>query len=236
MAVLPKRDQIGYRKVKEIVMARIRSRHWPPDTILPGEADLAAELSCTRTTVNRAMQELAEDGIVERKRKAGTRVLPTPVRQARFTIPQVRTDIEGAGADYGYRLLSRDVAAAPGWLAARTGLAARSRMLHLTCLHLADGAPFQLEDRWVDVAAVPAILDADFDTSGPGEWLVREVPYTDIDVAFFAASLSAAQAARLGAAPGDASFVAERMTWLEGDLVTFVTLNFRPGHRMQATG
>ena len=50
-----------------------------------------------RATVSRAMRELADDGIVERRRKTGTRVRLSPIRQARFGIPVVKTEIEEAG-------------------------------------------------------------------------------------------------------------------------------------------
>lgn len=58
-----------------------------------------------RATVSRAMRELADDGIVERRRKTGTRVRLSPIRQARFGIPVVKTEIEEAGAAYRYALV-----------------------------------------------------------------------------------------------------------------------------------
>ena len=55
---------------------------------------------------------LAEEGFLERKRKAGTRVLNSPVRKAQFSIPLVRDEIAGTGAEYRYALVERSVAAA----------------------------------------------------------------------------------------------------------------------------
>ena len=99
-------ETTSYRDIKETVLARIRSGEWQPDSLLPNEQDLAVEFSCTRTTVNRAMRELADEGFLERRRKAGTRVLSAPQRQARFTIPMVRDEVEALGGIYRYALVS----------------------------------------------------------------------------------------------------------------------------------
>ncbi len=90
----------AFRDVKQDVRRRIVQGVWAPGALVPNEVDLAAEFQCSRATVNRAMRELAEEGLVERKRKAGTRVLKSPTRQARFNIPIVRKEIEARGLFY----------------------------------------------------------------------------------------------------------------------------------------
>jgi GntR family transcriptional regulator, histidine utilization repressor len=47
-------------------------------------------LGCARATVNRALRDLAEAGLLERRRKGGTRVPLTPVRKATFEIAIIR--------------------------------------------------------------------------------------------------------------------------------------------------
>lgn len=223
---------VSYRDIKATVLTRIQDKTWAPDTILPSEADLAIEFSCTRTTVNRAMRELADEGYIERKRKVGTRVLKSPTRHARFTIPLVRDEVEGNGSSYRYALSLREQKTAPGWLSARLNLPADQPVLHVICMHYANNAPFQYEDRWINIAAVPWITDADFSAVGPNEWLVNEVPFTDINMSFSAANLTADIAEFLGVSQGEASFVGERTTWLKGEVVTFVKLYHAPGFRM----
>lgn len=221
-----------YQEIKADVLGRIMAGEWPPGGMLPGEIDLAQAYGCARTTVNRALRELADEGYLDRRRKAGTRVRPSPKREARFEIPLVRGEIEAAGARYGYRLLSRAVIAAPGWLAARMGVPEQGEILHLTCLHDADGVPYQHEDRWINLAGLPQARDADFSAFGPNEWLVETVPFSDVEISFGAVSADAAQADLLGCAPGAALFQIERTTWFSGAAVTFVRLSFAPGHRM----
>ncbi|PID35483.1 MAG: GntR family transcriptional regulator [Rhodobacterales bacterium] len=224
----------GYQQVKEDIRRRIVEGFWGPGDLLPNEVNLAGEFGCARATVNRAMQELAEEGLVERKRKAGTRVRMSPERQARFAIPIVRKEIEARGAVYRYVLLDRAVSDAPDWLCARLGLAESGRVLRLTCLHFADDIPYQFEDRWINLAALPQAVEADFSALGPNEWLVAEVPYSDAEISFSALTAEAEVAGHLNCAVGDALFMAERATWFEGNAITYVRLVFHRGYRMTA--
>lgn len=221
-----------YRQVKSDILSKITSGHWGPGSLLPNEIELAAIYGCARATVNRAMRELADDGLIERRRKAGTRVRASPVRQARFDIPLVRREIEEKGAEYRYSLASRSVGDAPAWLRARLRLAEGTRALHLVCMHYADGAPYQHEDRWINLAALPQAEEADFAEEGPNEWLVATIPFSNAEISFSAALADAALADYLGSQAGDAIFVVERATWWEGRANTYVRLSHRPGHRM----
>ena len=79
----------------------------------------------------------------------------TPVRQVRFEIPLIRKEIEEQGAAYRYALIRSEVMLAPDWLRARLSLKPGTEVLHLVCMHFADGRPYQLEDRWINLAATP---------------------------------------------------------------------------------
>ena len=225
-------DRVSFRDVKAEILRRITQQEWVPGALLPGEVDLAAEFAVARATVNRAMRELTEEGLLERRRKAGTRVRPSPLRAARFEIPLVRAEIEATGAAYGYRLLSRAEAVVPNDQAARLGLCQGARALHLTCLHLAGSAPYQHEDRWINLAAQPGAAAEDFSQSGPNEWLIRAVPFSEVEISFLASAASGDVALALGMQPGEPVFAVERTTWWQGHSVTFVRLSFARGHRM----
>ena len=225
-------EKVSFRDVKADIRRRIATREWAPGELVPGEVELAEEFGCARATVNRAMRELTEEGLLERKRKVGTRVRSAPIRQARFEIPLVRAEIEATGARYRYALLSREVAPAPSWLRARLDLAEGTRALHVVCLHSADGAPYQHEDRWINLEALPAAATADFAAGGPNEWLVAAVPYSQVEISFLARAAGKDVAAALGMDDGEPVFAIERTTWWEGAALTHVSLSFARGHRM----
>ena len=221
-----------FREVMAEIVARITEGPWGPGTLLPGEVELAEEFGVSRTTMNRALREVSELGFLDRRRKAGTRVRMAPIRQARFEMPVVRSEIEKTGAVYRYALVSREVVLAPDWLRERMGLNARAKVVHLLCLHFADGVAFQLEDRWINAGALPQAVDQDFSEVGPNEWLVATVPFSEVEISFLAAAADAEMVAHLDHALGDPVFCVERATWWQNAAVTLVTLAHRQGYRM----
>ncbi len=222
-----------HQGLKESIRARITSGEWPPNTMMPGEADLALEYGCSRTTVNRALQSLAEDGLIERKRRAGTRVKDVPTRQARFQIPLVRHEIEATGAQYSHHVLLSEIAKPPQPVATRLRLAPTDKAFHLHTLHLADNQALAFEDRWVNLAAAPDILNAPLETVSANEWLLRQVPYSSGDVAFSANVAREAEANALGVPVGSALFTIERATWRNDEFITAMRLYYRPGYELK---
>lgn len=225
---------ITWQSVQREALRRIRSREWPPGAQIPHEADLAQEMGCARATVNRALRDLAEAGLLERRRKAGTRVSLNPVRKATFDIPIIRQDIEDRAQTYGYQLLSRETKTAPDAILTQLSLPPGTALTHILALHLADGAPFCLEDRWVNSATVPEFANADLTQISANEWLVQNAPFSGGDIAFGAISADTETASRLNCAPGTALLTIERATWAGPTPITSVQLVYAPGHRMQA--
>lgn len=225
----------SWQDVRHEVLRRIRSREWPPGEMIPHEAVLAAELGCARTTVNRALREIAETGLIERRRRAGTRVALHPTRRAMLEIPVIRIEIEGRGQTYGYRLLVREEAVPPPVAGAHFGGRAGDVMLHIVALHSADGQPHAIEDRWIDIDAVPIARAADFGSISPNEWLVLHVPFEGGDITFSATQATAGEAAMLGCATGSPLFLTERVTWRGDRTLTQVRLLFAPGYRVTTT-
>ncbi len=223
---------VGFRDIKQAILQRIRDRTWPLGGQIPAESDLAEQFNCARATVNRALRELAEAGILERKRRAGTRVVRDPVRQARIDIPVIRLEVEATGAKYRYARLSRTETPAPDWLHVRFGLDRPEPMVHIRSLHLADNRPYQFEDRWINLAAVPDAAGEPFEAISANEWLVRQVPYSDGQISFSAETASAEAAQLLGIAPGEAVFAAERMTWLDGRPITLARMLHPAAYRL----
>lgn len=232
MAGRPMSTLSTYREIKADILGRIQAQEWPLGSRLPAETELAAHYGSARATVSRAMRELADDGIVERRRKTGTRVRLSPVRQARFGIPIVRSEIEEAGAVYRYALVRSQVVVPPDFLRARMSLPEKAEVRHVVCMHFADGNPYQFEDRWISLLAVPDARTADFTEISPNEWLVRQVPFTRAEISFSAADATEQQAQHLDCNPGDALFCIERQTEWETRAVTFVRMVYRRGHRM----
>ena len=225
----------GWREVLAEVRCRIDQGIWKPGERIPNEAELAEEFGCARSTVNRALRDLAGQGFLERRRRGGTSVPLAPVRRAVLDIPVIRLEVEGMGAEHGYRLLQREHRGPAAWIRRTHGLDPGVDMLHLRALHSADGRPFLHEDRWIRVDSVPEVLDADLGSVSANEWLVRNVPLVRGDIELGAVAASAVEAAALGTSPGAALFLVQRATWNASGLITAVRLTYAPGYRMRAT-
>ena len=224
---------MGHNDLREDIKLRITSGEWETGALIPAEEELASEYQCSRTTVNRAIQALADAGMVERRRGAGTRVKTTPVRRAQFNISLVRHEVEAAGATYRHRLILNKAAAAPEYVKNRLHLKARDKALHLQTLHLANGRPHAFEDRWVNLSAAPGIAKAPLDEISANEWLLREVPFSDGEISFTAVSASA-KIAKLMEAPDAAALMRlERTTWWEEKFVTTMKLYYKKGYELR---
>lgn len=221
-----------WEDVRGELLRRIRSRDWRPGERVPGEQALAEELGCARTTVNRAMRALADAGLVERRRKAGTRVAATPVRRATVDIPIIRREVEGRGQTYRFAVVERSEGRPPAAIAARLALASRQKGLKIRTLHFADDRPFVYEARWLNPQAVPEVARVDLQKLSVNEWLVANVPLTHGDIAFSAANATPEEAEHLGVAQGTAVFVVERTTHNDVGVVTWVRLAYAPGYRL----
>ncbi|AXC49023.1 UTRA domain-containing protein [Paracoccus suum] len=220
----------GWQSVRDAVMARIRARTYAPGALIPNEADLAVEFGVARATVNRALRALADEGFLERRRKAGTRVASAPVRKAVLPIPLTRAEVEATGAVYSFELLLRETAVPPPDVAEALGTGPRA-LLHLVTLHRGGAQPAVLEDRWVDLVTAPGLAEIDLTAVNPNEWLVHNLPYTHGTMAF-SAQAAGARAQALDCAPGDSIMVLTRATWLEDAPITHVRQCFPPGRNL----
>ena len=223
----------GWREIRSEARSRIERGIWKPGERIPNEVELAAELGCARSTVNRALRDLAHQGFLERRRRRGTHVAAVSGQRAVLDIPLIRLDVERTGAAYGYRLLKSARRGPSAPVRDAHGLAPDEDMLHLRALHMADGRPFLHEDRWLLIASVPEILDADFASVSANEWLVRNVPLIRSEFEMGAVAASAVVAAALETKPKAALFLLQRATWNMKGLITTVRLTYAPGYRMR---
>lgn len=222
------RDAALHQRIRAEISEKILSGAWPPGARVPAEHELMAQYGCSRMTVNKALAPLAERGLIVRRRKAGSFVGRPKIHSAVLDIPDIAAEVADRGAAYGYELLARTVRRATEPDREVLGLSRAARVLALRCLHRADGAPFALEERLINLAAAPEAETVDFAASPPGGWLLSHIPWTEAEHRIGAANPPPAAARLLGIPATAACLVLERRTWRGGDGITHVTLTF-PG-------
>src|SRR5437762_13110734 len=65
---------LSYETVKTSIQQRIADGGWEPGVRLPSERELVHEFGCARMTVHRALRELEEEGLIERRQGSGSYV------------------------------------------------------------------------------------------------------------------------------------------------------------------
>ncbi|MBY8827724.1 GntR family transcriptional regulator [Hephaestia sp. CMS5P-6] len=216
--------------IRSVIEDRIMSGAWHPGDRVPAEHELMVEFDCSRMTVNRALSALADAGFVERRRRAGT-VVARPRRQmAAIEIPDIEAQVEAAGARYRLETLSVDRidgAAAP----AVARLEGAAEVLAIVCRHHGDGV-FALEERWINLDAVPRAAGVDFGRVAPGRWLLDYVPWTEGDY-----RIAAVAADPRLTVPADTPCLSfERWTSRGGQTITYVRQVFPGGFALTAGG
>lgn len=227
-------SRLAWTDVRDEIRARILTRAYKLGDKLPRDADLAAEFGCTRTTVHRAMNDLAATGLIERVRKGGTHVKADPVTRATLDIPITRLEVEALGLAYSYRLISAASALSPPDVMHRFGIEVARPMLQVAALHLADNTPYILENRWIDLGTCPEIANVDLAAHSANEWLVRHKPYSRVELRFGVMGAQGDAVQHMGAALGAALLVMERITWSGDDPITYVQSFAPQGYQIRA--
>ncbi|RIX74764.1 histidine utilization repressor [Acidovorax cavernicola] len=211
-----------YAQVKDHISRKIQDGTWPPGHRLPSENELVAQFGMARMTVNRALRELMEQGRIVRVAGVGSFVAENKPQSTLLQIANIASEIRQRGHDYRCEMLVVERLAASPDVAAWLDLRAGDSVFHSACLHLDNDTPVQLEERYVNPQVVPDFLEQDFAAVPPSEYLVRHVPFDQIEHVVDAVLPSAEQAERLAMTPTDPCLLLTRRTWIRNTPVTWV--------------
>ncbi|HZH27050.1 MAG TPA: histidine utilization repressor [Azospirillaceae bacterium] len=224
------------QRIRTDIENKILSGEWAPGHRIPFEIELAEQYGCSRMTVNKVLSALADTGLIERYRRAGSFVARPRTQSAVLHIPDIRAEVEARGDRYRYELVARNLRPASAEDIAKLaptcvnpgGNRTTGRVLALHCRHFAGDEPLAVEERLINLGAVPDAADQDFSATPPGTWLLGHVPWTEAEHQILARN-AGPHAALLVVRPETACLVVERRTWRTGETVTFVRLTY-PGH------
>lgn len=142
-----------YHQVAQGIEAAIRSGKLAAGSKLNNEVTLAAELSLSRPTMRKAMDELVRSGLLVRKRGVGTQVVATQVKR-HLELSSLFDDLQRSGSKPSSEILSFAHVAADDTIRDGLNLEPGARVYHLVRLRRVDGKPLALMENWVrdDVA------------------------------------------------------------------------------------
>ena len=222
-------------RIHRDIQQRIVGGDWPAGMRIPFETELAAQYQCSRMTVNKALSALAQEGLITRRRKAGSFVAAPQVEQAVMQIQDFAMEAARLGLPYRHEITARSLERLDAAAARVSGLPRGARVLRVACRHSIGAQPVAVEDRLIVLATVPEAADALFEDSPPGTWLLQRVPWTQAEHMIRARCADAGLAGLLGIALGEACLVLQRRTWHLGAPVTIVDITYA-GERQHLVG
>ncbi|WP_022705927.1 GntR family transcriptional regulator [Paracoccus sp. PARArs4] len=222
----------SWQSIREHVLDRIRSGEWAPGDLIPTEQELAQQMGCARATVNRALRELAESGIVQRRRKVGTRVAATPVRRMTLRMPLIRDEVEAMRAAYRYEMTGCEHRVATPRAAAALCHGMPEELVMVRTRHLADDKPHCCEAVWLHPGHLDLPDPQHFGDEAPHDWLNRSHAVTQTRFAILSEGASGSCAVNLGLPDGTPVLAIERTSLVDGVPVSFARQFYPPDHRL----
>ncbi len=217
-----------HRRILTDIETKIVSGEWPPGTQIPFEQDLATQYGCSRMTVNKVMTQLVAARLIERRRKAGSFVKRPQSYSAVLEIVDIKREVEALGLPYHFEIIRSAKRRSTKTDEARLELPASADMIEIVCRHFAGRQPFCIEERIINLAAVPEAGSETFDAMPPGAWLIARVPWTAAEHKIRAIGAGSEISAALLIPEGTPCLRIERRTWSAAEPITFVRLVY-PG-------
>ncbi len=221
-----------YRQIKRIIEQRINSGEWSAGQKLPSENDLVGALDVSRMTINRALRELAQAGLVRRVHGLGSFVAEMPRHASLIELQDIALEIEQDGKRHDSKVLQLETVAASSAIAAWMELADASRVYRLRAVHYQDDLPIQLESRYVNPTLMPAFIDQDFSTQTATAYLLGQFKPDEMEHRVSAILPDPDTQSLLSMAKHQPCLQLTRRTWKNAQVVTYVTLTY-PGDRYE---
>jgi GntR family histidine utilization transcriptional repressor len=222
-------------EVKASIRRRIAEGGWQPGMRLPSERELVQQFGCARMTVHRALRDLEDEGLIERRQGSGSYVAQLHPISNLLQVRDIHDEIAERGHSHQTRVLvvQRDKATAE--VAAAMRLRKGATVFHALLVHLENGVPIQLEDRHVNPALAPDFMQRDYASVTPSHVLFEHAPLTEAEQVIEAVLADAEQARALDVAPGSALLMVSRRTVSQGAVASIARL-YHPGARFRLIG
>ena len=219
-----------YAAVKQVILARIHAGDWVPGQRIASENELVAELGVSRMTVNRALRELAQDGVLMRVQGLGTFVAEGKGQSSIFEVRNIADEIAERGHAHAARIVLLDAVKAAPELADALSVEIGTTVFHSIIVHAENDIPVQLEDRYVNPAVAPDYLDQDFTAITPNRFLSGVIPWTEAEHEIEAVLPASWEAKLLAISRADPCLMIRRRT-LAGEMVVTSVRLLIPGGR-----
>lgn len=224
-----------YEKVKQAICEKIYAGIWQPHDRIPSEAELVAQFGFSRMTINRAVRELTDEGLLVRLQGVGTFVAEPKGQSALFEIRSIADEIAARHHQHRCEVLLLEETRADFTQATALDVDEGTRIYHSRMVHFENDIPVQIEDRSVNAAVVPEYLQQDYTQTTPHAYLSLVAPLTEGEHIVEAVLATPDECRLLQIKEHDPCLLIRRRTWSTSHIVSHASLLF-PGSRYRLQG
>jgi GntR family histidine utilization transcriptional repressor len=219
-----------YQQIKKTIQQKIAAGEWIAGQKLPSENELVAALEVSRMTINRALRELTQQGLINRVHGLGSFVAETPRHASLIELQDIALEIEQRGRRHSSYVLALEAVEANGEVAEQMGISVAAWVYYLCAVHLQDDTPLQFEMRYVNPQLVPEFVNQDFTHSTSTAYLLEQFQPDEMEHTVRARVPDEQIRAQLLMQAGEPCLQLIRRTWKNDQVITYVTLSY-PGDR-----
>jgi len=146
-----------YQQLKAILKRDINRRRLRPGQLLPSENELRSRYDVSSTTVRRALNDLATEGVVVRHQGKGTFVASNRVQRSLRKLYSFTDNMRDMGLVPSTEVISVSLARAPRDIAHALGLRPRDRLFVLERLRFGNDTPMLYETRYLPARLFPGL-------------------------------------------------------------------------------
>lgn len=152
-----------YLEIQNLLLQRIKNGDYQEGQLIPKEVDLAEQLNVSRPTVRHAIRNLVQGGYLERRKKRGTIVTQTKIKQ-QFThvIESYNTEIQNNGLVAKTQVLNFSTEKASDEVAEALTIKPNTEVYKLVRLRSADNKPVVFVVTYLPIAQLPDLQKIDF--------------------------------------------------------------------------
>jgi len=224
-----------YQKVKDHILGHIGSGAWPAGYRVPSENELVKLLGVSRMTVNRAMRELSDEGLLTRVAGVGTFVADRAAHANPLEVHNIASEIRSRGGEHSVQVLKLETVEAKGSIADGFQTAPGAKVFHSLMVHCENGVPVQLEDRYINPNVAPGYLDVDFTQTTAHQYLIEVAPLQEVEHTLRAVMPTAQVRRHLKMPEGEPCLLLLRRTWSGGQMAT-TSRFYYPASRYEFSG
>lgn len=138
-----------YRQIKDDIRRRILSGKWPHGSRIPSEKVLSDEYEMSLITVRKALDELRQEGYLERKQGKGTYVSPVTIEQKLSRFYSFSEVLREKGIQEYAKLLNFEAIPANVKIASKLDLIPGDQVFCIERIRYADKTPYTVEQSFI---------------------------------------------------------------------------------------